>query len=400
MTQKEPHVVFLFNRSVNFPPETGHIKDLYISRELLSRGIRVTWMRIGRKSEVVYREGIAFVSLGIPGSGAMRGLLTLMHIGRYCRSMNIGCAYADGWLFFRGKPLKILAMQIILKLFRVKFVFDQRDPYIDFQIANDLLREGGLEHLILKFQYRLIYRISDLVILPSSLYADALVEDGAPKDKLIGAFRGIDAATFNTAVDGRSVKTSLNLDGKFVIGFFAMMHRYRQIQEVLIPLIKSIKTLIPNAHILIGGSGPLEREFHYLRVQNPTAPFTYVGFVKYADLPRYLAACDVLLCPIDTRFRLTRNTALLKIPEAIAVGRPIVATRTKLSEKDYIDLKGVIWADSGLHNFLRALVRIYADYHSYASIAVEQANSFNKYSASQTIPDIVDTILTRLFPAF
>jgi glycosyltransferase involved in cell wall biosynthesis len=52
-----------------------------------------------------------------------------------------------------------------------------------------------------------------------------------------------------------------------------------------------------------------------------------VGWKRYADLPRYVAAFDVGICPYAAN-AYTRNVFPLKVYEYLAAGKPVVATGT------------------------------------------------------------------------
>lgn len=53
----------------------------------------------------------------------------------------------------------------------------------------------------------------------------------------------------------------------------------------------------------------------------------WVGWKRYADLPRYVAAFDIGLCPYAAN-AYTRNVFPLKVYEYLAAGKPVVATGT------------------------------------------------------------------------
>ena len=201
---------------------------------------------------------------------------------------------------------------------------------------------------------------------------------------------------FKSTIDYRPVRAALGLDGEFVVGWFGMMHRYRLVSEVLVPLIRHARKDVPNVHFLIGGKGELLEKFIQLKKDDPEAPFTLLGLVPYANLPSYIAACDVLLSPIDPSFRFTQCSAWLKIGESLAVGRPIIASRTRLTNGDFKDLKGIVWTGSDVASFLTALKEVHTRYSYFSSLAATQAADFRDYAISSTIPKVVDKIVGLL----
>jgi glycosyltransferase involved in cell wall biosynthesis len=241
----------------------------------------------------------------------------------------------------------------------------------------------------------MIHHLSSLIVLPSSEYAKSYAKSGVPVKKLLGALRGIDYNLFNPHVDGKGLRLDLGLNQKFVIGWFGNMHSYRQVKEVLIPLIEKTKSYIANVHFVIGGRGELKEEFLRLKKESTGDSFTLLDFVPHESLPSYISGCDLLLCPLSTRFQFTQLSASLKILESVAVGKPIVATRTQIASGDYKDLKGVVWAGDDAASFLDAVIRIHNNYSQFAALARQQAEEFAKYTIKFTIAKITDAIIDK-----
>ncbi len=108
-------------------------------------------------------------------------------------------------------------------------------------------------------------------------------------------------------------------------------------------------------------------------------------------LPQYVSACDILLFPVNTSVH-AQNTISLKIFETLALGKPIVATRALVTNRDYKKRGGVVWAGSDLDSFLAALVMVHDNYSAHASLAHHQALNFRDYSIEITITRIVEQV--------
>jgi phosphatidylinositol alpha-1,6-mannosyltransferase len=99
----------------------------------------------------------------------------------------------------------------------------------------------------------------------------------------------------------------------------------RKGQDVLIRAMRSIQRRVPEAGLLIVGSGPYEATLRGLAEHAPTRSVTFVGEVSEQDLPRYYAVGDVFAMPCRTRL------AGLEVEgwgnvfiEAAACARPVV----------------------------------------------------------------------------
>lgn len=77
-----------------------------------------------------------------------------------------------------------------------------------------------------------------------------------------------------------------------------------------------------------------------------------VGYQPYAILPEYLAACDVLVAPY-VRSQATQALQPLKIPEYLATGKPVVATRLPA----LAEVEDVVSLADGEADFLAAVDR-------------------------------------------
>ena len=99
----------------------------------------------------------------------------------------------------------------------------------------------------------------------------------------------------------------------------------RKGQDVLIRSMRAVQRRVPEAGLLIVGSGPYEAKLRSLAEQAPTRSVSFVGEVSERDLPRYYTVGDVFAMPCRTRM------AGLEVEgwgnvfiEAAACGRPVV----------------------------------------------------------------------------
>lgn len=385
------HVVFVFSSDLVYPPSVDNIKVHYVSQELIGMGDRVTWLTINGSSCTPGAENVRLVCLN-PRTGRIGWYLRLFDLVRYCRREGADCVYADEWLFLRDRPLQRLLVQIGLRIAGIKYVFDQRDPYIDHRIATRTLEEGSAEHRLLTAVYRLASRFTDLAIYPSEAYAKQSAGTLGRARSTIGVIRGVDLRLFNPGADGSGVRSRLGLDGRFVVGWFGMMNPSRQIEEVLIPLIRDSKDSLPDASFVIGGRGRLRPVLEKLVAEVPKANIILLGYVDYAELPSHIAACDVILCPLNLEHSSSRMATPLKIVESLAVARPVIATETAAREEDYADLDGVVWTGAGFEDFRRALVMVHGQYGLWRQRAARQAEDFMRYSKEHGISRIVNAI--------
>jgi glycosyltransferase involved in cell wall biosynthesis len=378
---------------MTYPAAMGNIKVELISKGLLRKGFKVTWAQMDQPQKSWEQDGFTFANVG--GTGGLEGhdffniLKRILKLLAFCRKSKGDCIYLDDWMFLRENPGLRLIFHVLLRTIGIKTIFDQRDPYIDFNIAVGKIKEGSWEQRRLTIIYRLISRFTDLSIFPSKVYEEDMRSRGLSSKSSLGIFRGVDTSLFKDTGQGSEIREKLGIQEKFVVGWFGMMHGNRRIEEVIVPLIEGAATYIPNIHFLIGGKGELETKFIELESREPDLPMHNLGFVPYRQLPGCIAACDVLLCPLKTDDRFSRHASPLKILEALAIGRPVIATETEVSKKDFSGLRGVIWTGMEYDEFLKSLIAAHDGYEHFLEEARGQALNFQEFSSDAAINRIV-----------
>ena len=383
---------FLFEKPAEFPPGFDNMKCYYVTKELIRRGEDVSWVQLSREGGRSRKDGISFEKLRVPSLRFVGPVAATLTVLVHCLTRRVRFVYIDGWLYLRHSPLRQLGTVLALRAAGIRVVVDQRDPYLDFEVARGAVVQGTLRYRLLSADERAMILVSSKVLLPSKAYADLLISEGAPPGKVAGFFRGIDLGLFNPSADGSEVRRRLGVEGKYVLGWFGMMHRHLRVREVLLPLARQVGALIPNGYMLIGGKGPLREDVVSAGESGPGDQFRYVGLVPYGQLPSYLAACDLILCPVSTEFRFSRHSNWLKIVEGLAVGRPVVATRTESTATDMSPLKGVVWTGQALEDFRTAVQRAYSARSDLRAEAMEQSGRLEDFSTRSTIQRIVDWI--------
>lgn len=113
---------------------------------------------------------------------------------------------------------------------------------------------------------------------------------------------GIDIEHFSPEREESALRAELNLGGKKVIVSVGRLVK-RKGQDRLIEALPSIRKAIPNAHLLFVGQGSYEKYLKNLvRKEGLAEAVTFVGRVRYADLPKYFGVGDLFAMPSRSRF--------------------------------------------------------------------------------------------------
>ena len=112
---------------------------------------------------------------------------------------------------------------------------------------------------------------------------------------------GIDTDHFAPQSAAAEIRESLGLTSKKVIVSVGRLV-HRKGQDSLVEALPLILQQIPSAHILFVGEGP-RQEFMQKRAAalGVTDQITFIGRIKYQDLPQYICSGDVFAMPSRTR---------------------------------------------------------------------------------------------------
>jgi glycosyltransferase involved in cell wall biosynthesis len=184
---------------------------------------------------------------------------------------------------------------------------------------------GGLRGRISSIAMRRVLSGADRVIAVSGDLKNYLVEnERAEPGKIEVIYNGIDADGIAAAVkaaDTRALRSSLGIAaGAPVVGTIARLIPSKGI-EYLIEAAALLKHKVPGIRFVVAGAGPLEQK---LKSRTGTAGvsdiFVFAGRVD--DPKPYYAMFDIFAMPT------LRESFGISIAEAMAAGRPVVASRT------------------------------------------------------------------------
>ena len=175
-------------------------------------------------------------------------------------------------------------------------------------------------HVSIAIRSALVYRLADRIVTSGEVVRALVVAAGIPPQRVAAIPPGVDTARFHPTVSGTAVREELGLGaGEPLVGLVANI-RGSKGHNVFLEAAREILTTAPRARFLIVGDGVgYEEVRRRLAALGLAERVTMTGFRR--DIPEVMAALDVLVLP-SIRSEATSQV----IPQALAVGTPVVAT--------------------------------------------------------------------------
>ncbi|MGH3665433.1 MAG: glycosyltransferase family 4 protein [Egibacteraceae bacterium] len=160
---------------------------------------------------------------------------------------------------------------------------------------------------------------------------------------------GADIDRFHPGVDPTPVRARHGLDdGRPLVVCVSRLVR-RKGQDVLVETWPRVRRVVPGAHLLLAGGGPLAQRLAWrVRALDLEQDVTFAGDVPWPQLPGYYAAADVFAMPCRTRLGGLDVEGLgIVYLEAQACGVPVVAGRSGGAPEALVDGETGVTVDGG-----------------------------------------------------
>lgn len=205
-------------------------------------------------------------------------------------------------------------------------VYEIRAFWEDAAASHGTTRAGDWRYRLTRALETWAVRNADAVTTIAEGLRTDLLARGVPAEKVTVIPNAVDATAFRTS-GGRDpvLEASLGLQGCEVLGFLGSFYGY----EGLAVLLRALPEIIrrrPAMRLLLVGGGPEEERLRALAGNlNVADRVIFTGRVSHAQVRAYYDLVDVLVFP-RTRIRLTDLVTPLKPLEAMAMGKPVLAS--------------------------------------------------------------------------
>ena len=207
---------------------------------------------------------------------------------------------------------------------------------------------------------RRIWRRADLLVAVSQALGAHFEKAGVSPGKVRILPNAVDTSLFRVELDDGSLRSRLNLDGRFVVGFVGSFKAWHGV-DFLFKAFARLRREDAAYHLLLVGDGPmraaLEEETRRLGLQEAV---TLVGNVPHEEVPRYLALIDVAVAPYPALEDFYFSP--LKLFEYMAGSRAVVASRIgQVAEVVADGLTGLLYEPGDQEALIGCIRRLRAD---------------------------------------
>lgn len=219
-----------------------------------------------------------------------------------------------------------LAALRIARRHQLPLVYEVRAFWEDAAVDHGTTSEGSLRYRLSRaLETHVLKRADAVTTICEGLRAE-IIARGVSPERVTEIPNAVDPDEFPLieAPDG-ALKNRLGLGDTFTIGFIGSFYAYEGL-DILIAALPEILAFEPRTRLLLVGGGPEENS---LRVQtrdlNLNDKVVFTGRVPHGEVARYYSVVDLLAFPRKS-MRLTETVTPLKPLEAMALGRPLIAS--------------------------------------------------------------------------
>ena len=214
----------------------------------------------------------------------------------------------------------LYALPLLDQLRKKPFVVHFQGPWGEESRTEGASRFSAMQRTFLE---GLVYRRADAAIVLSTAFADLLsARYGVRRERIHVVPGGVEAARFDIPETRAECRTALGwpLDRPIVLCVRRLVRRVGV--DTLVESAVDIRRRVPNALILIAGSGPLRAELDArIAALQLGDTVRLLGFVPDADLPRAYRAADLSIVPTMS----LEGFGLITV-ESLAAGTPCIVT--------------------------------------------------------------------------
>lgn len=180
---------------------------------------------------------------------------------------------------------------------------------------------------------------ADLILPISEQMGEYLISRGVHRQSVLPFSDGVNPKTFNSTISGEEIRTKFALGNSPVLIYQGTMAKIRRL-EILVHSFSRVVKHRDGAKLLMVGEGDDREDLRKLAEGLGIGKnVIFTGRVAYEEVPQYVAASDIALCPVPPLY-LYKLSSPLKLFEYMAMAKPVVANEEIPEQKEALEESG------------------------------------------------------------
>lgn len=272
-------------------------------------------------------------------------------------------------------------------------ILDIHDLLPEFYASKFKVRHGSVIFKLLTFVERYSARFASHIIIANHLWRDRLVSRSTTFEKCTVVRNRPDLDIFVGQTTNEAIR-----DGKFRLTYPGSLNWHQGV-DVAIRAFASVANQIPDAEFHIYGEGPAKPALIALTSQlGMNGRICFHDFLPSREIARVMAATDLAIEPKRASSAFGNEALSTKILEFMALGVPVIASKTKIHAYYYDESIIKYYADDDEHQLARCILEMANDSHLRMSLA-KQAAIYASNNSWQAKRDdylmLVDSLIDR-----
>jgi len=326
-----------------------YLKDARVKRyaELLAmegHQVDVLCLREDREQTFEEHQGVKIYRINV--SRQRGGMLSyifeyLFSFVRFFAKLNILALKGHRYqlIHIHNFPNFLIFVPVIQKLFGAKLILDVHDPMPELFSSKYKISNAHPLIRLLYLEEGLSTRFADFIIAANHVFKDILVQRGCPEIKIAVVLNAPDHQFYSKTVDGYDTTKKQKRFNVLYVGTLA--ERYG-LETVLKSIAKIRKTgIIPELKLLVipkikNEGDYVQKIMHEVNTLKLNDCFTLLDPVPHDKMPEIIREADLsVYTPLpDVHMDIALS---LKIPEIVAVGRPLVVSKLSVLKRYFGD---------------------------------------------------------------
>jgi glycosyltransferase involved in cell wall biosynthesis len=287
-------------------------------------------------------------------------------------------------------PDVLVFSAIIPKLFHTPVILDLRDLVPELTVSKFDVHENSLIAKSFRFIEKCSATFANHVIVANPIWYERVVKRSADRSKCTMIWYSPDPSVFRhraAAPNGR----------RFVMMYPGTLSWHQGV-DIAVRALPKIKAAIPEAELHIYAEGSARESLAELAQRlNLGASVRFFDFIPTEALVDRMAQCDLALVPKRASDRFGNEAASTKIPEFMAVGVPVVASRTEIERRFFNESELCYFRSEDEDDLVRAVLSVHDDAalrERYSNNAARKIRDSGDESRQQYLR-LVDTLVER-----